>query len=249
MLSQGAQAILDIVGNHKEDVVFLPDSKSLLDALACHGEHELRVKLSKPIESRRVVRQWIPAHCGISGNEKSDGLAKRGANMQQENLPITIKQKQTIITNMFRVNTIHDDYHKLEGAGQVILIRLRTENNRLNARMYKKIKLVPSSRCICNIEDQTTQHILQRCPNHTNIRNQLWPDNTTLQQKQKQEGHSVHTTVLVNKGCAHLSSLAGCCIHVQHPGWGVVFTIPGLYKSRPDLNYLEYGQDGAWVLE
>ena len=50
--------------------------------------------------------------------------------------------------------------------------------------MYKKMKLV-SSMCICNIEDQTTQHIPQRCPNHTNniIRNQLWPENTTLQQK------------------------------------------------------------------
>ena len=55
-LSQGAQAILDIVGNHKEDVMFLTDSKSVLDALACHGEHELRVKLSKLIESRRVLK-------------------------------------------------------------------------------------------------------------------------------------------------------------------------------------------------
>ena len=163
--------------------MFLTDSKSVLDALACHGEHELRVKLSKLIESRRVVLQWIQAHCGISGNEKADELAKRGANMQQENLPITIKQKKTIIKNMIRVKTIHDDYHKLDRAGQVILLRLRTGHNRLNAHMYKKMKLVPSSMCICNIEDQTTQHILHRCPNHTNIRNQLWPDNTTLQQK------------------------------------------------------------------
>ena len=59
-LSQGAQAILDIIGNHKEDVVFLTDAKSVLDALARHGEYELRVKLSKLIESRRVVLQWIP---------------------------------------------------------------------------------------------------------------------------------------------------------------------------------------------
>ena len=124
--------------------MFLTDSKSVLDALACHGEHELRVKLSKIIESRRVVIQWIPAHCGISGNEKADELAKRGATMQQENLPITIKQKKTIIKNMFRVNTIHDDYHKLDRAGQVILIRLRTGHNRLNAHMYKKMKMVPS---------------------------------------------------------------------------------------------------------
>ena len=53
----------------------------------------------------------IPAHGGSSNNEKADELAKRGANMQQANLPITIKQKKTIITNMFRVKNIHDDYH------------------------------------------------------------------------------------------------------------------------------------------
>ena len=157
-LSQGAQAILDIVVNHKEDVVFLMDSKSVLDALACHGEHELRDKLSKLIESRKIGLPWLPAHCGISGNEKVDELAKKGANMLQENLPITIKQKRTIIKNIFRVKKIHDDYHKLYRAGQVILIRLRTGHNRLNAHMNKKMKLVPSSMCICNIEDQTTDN-------------------------------------------------------------------------------------------
>ena len=64
--------------------MFLTDSKSVLDALARHGEYGLRVKLSKLIENRRVVLQWIPAHCGISSNEKADELAKRGANMQQQ---------------------------------------------------------------------------------------------------------------------------------------------------------------------
>ena len=93
--------------------------------------------------------------------------------MQQKNLPIILKQKKTITKNMFLllVKKIHDDYHKLDRDGQVILICLRTGHNRLNAHMKKKIKLVPSSMCICNIEDQTTEHILQRCPNHTsNIR-------------------------------------------------------------------------------
>ena len=83
---------------------------------------------------------------------------------------------------MIRVKKIHDDYHKLNRAGQVILIRLRTGHNRLNAKMNRNMKLVPSSMCTCNIEDQITDNILQRCPNHTTIRNQLWPDNTTLQQ-------------------------------------------------------------------
>ena len=40
-------------------------------------------------------------------------------NMQ---LQKTIKQKKTIIKNIFRVKTIHEDYHKLDRAGQVILI-------------------------------------------------------------------------------------------------------------------------------
>ena len=46
--------------------------------------------------------------------------------MQQENLPITIKQKKTIIKNIFRVKKIHDDYHKLDRAEPSMLIRLRT---------------------------------------------------------------------------------------------------------------------------
>ena len=53
-------------------------------------------------------------------------------------------------------------------------------NNRLNAHI--QMKLVASSMYTCNIEDQTTEHILQRCPNHITIRNQPGPDNTTLQQ-------------------------------------------------------------------
>ena len=176
-------------------MVFLTDAKSVLDARGRHGEYEPRVELAKLIESRRVVLQWIPAHCGISGNEKADELAKRGANMQQQNLPITIKPKKTIIKNMFLVNKIHDDYHKLDRAGQVILIRLRTGHNRPNAHINKKLKSAPSSMCICNIEDQTTEHILQRCPNHTNIRNQLWPDNIGTARRRRRGYGPPHTFV------------------------------------------------------
>ena len=110
-------------------------------------------------------------------------LLKEDQTCNNKNIPITIMQKKTIIKNMFLVKKIHDDHHKLDRAGQVILIRLRMGHNRRNAYMNKKMKLVPSAMCICNIEDHTTEHILQRCPNHTNISNQLWPDNTTLQQK------------------------------------------------------------------
>ena len=65
----------------------------------------------------------IPAHCGIKGNEQADRLAKQGSNMKQEKLPITLKQKKTVIKNRFRAKKIPDDYHQLDRAGQVTLIR------------------------------------------------------------------------------------------------------------------------------
>ena len=49
----------------------------------------------------RVVLQWIPAHCGIPGNEQADQLAKCGAQEEQpstsigglEDPQLTFKQK------------------------------------------------------------------------------------------------------------------------------------------------------------
>ena len=163
-LEQGAQAVIDLTYTNSEDVVFLTDSRSVLDSLAGNGQHNLRRKLYSILEHRRVVLQWIPAHCGIKGNEHADRLAKQGANMEQVKLPITLKQKKTIMKNMFRAKKIPDDYHTMDRAGQVTLIRLRTSHNILNSHMHRNINLVPSLLCTCGTEDQTTEHILQRCP-------------------------------------------------------------------------------------
>ena len=182
-LEQGAQAVIDLADANSENVVFLTDSRSVLDSLAGHGEHNLRRKLYNIIEHRRVVLQWIPAHCGVKGNEHADRLAKQGANMEQEKLLITLKQKKTIMKNMFRAKRIPDDYHTLDRAGQVTLLRLRTGHNRLNSHMHRKMNLVPSPLCTCGTEDQTTEHILQRCPAYQHLRQQTWLDGTSLHQK------------------------------------------------------------------
>ena len=131
-LEQGSQAVIDLTDTNSEDVVFLTDSRSVLDSLAGHGEHNLIRKLYSILEHRREVLQWIPAHCGVKGNEHADRLAKQGANMEQEKLPITLKQKRTIMKNMFRAKKIPDNYHTLDREGQVTLIRLRTGHNRFN---------------------------------------------------------------------------------------------------------------------
>ena len=80
--------MIDPTDTNSEDVVFLTDSRTVLDS------HKFKRKLYSILEHRRVILQWIPVHCGIKGNEHAERLAKQGANMEQENLPITLKQEK-----------------------------------------------------------------------------------------------------------------------------------------------------------
>ena len=64
-VEQGAQAVIDLTDTNSEDVVFFTYSRSVLDSLARYGEHDLKRKLYSILEHRRVILQWIPAHCGI----------------------------------------------------------------------------------------------------------------------------------------------------------------------------------------
>ena len=60
---------------------------------------------------------------------------------------------------------------------------LRTGHSRLNAHMFKKTKLAPSPTCNCGPEDQTAEHILQRCPLLQTIRTKVWPTAVQLHTK------------------------------------------------------------------
>ena len=140
-----------------------------------------------------MVLQWIPAHCGIKGNAHADRLAKQGANMEQGKLPITLKQKKTIMKNMFRAKKISDDYHTLDRAGQVTLIRLRTGHNRLNSHMHRKMNLVQSPLCTCGTEDQTTEHILQRCPAYQHLRRNIITPEAVWEERSTREGSWLHS--------------------------------------------------------
>ena len=51
-----------------------------------------------------------------------------------------------------------DSLHKLNRPEQVILFRLRTGHNRLNAHMYNKCKIGQSEMCPCNADIMTAEH-------------------------------------------------------------------------------------------
>ena len=160
-LEQRAKAINDLT-DQSTDVVFLTDSRSALDALYNQSEpHQSKILHSIP-GKRRVVLQWIPAHCGIIGNEMADKLAKKGATMTQHDNPITLAEQKAIIKYRFKARKIPNNYHNLDRAGQVIVLCLRTGHNRLNLHMHKTMKLVQSHLCTRQTKKTRLQTIYSR---------------------------------------------------------------------------------------
>ena len=76
-----------------------------------------------------------------------------------------------------------DSLHKLNRTEQVILLRLRTGHNRLNAHMYNKFKVGESEMCPCNADIMTAEHLLQHCPLHDATRRDTWLEPTPLRDK------------------------------------------------------------------
>ena len=179
-LMKAAALILDIQSDCSQ-VVFLSDAKSVLEALAGNKLPRLMEKLQDVAKHRRVVLQWVPAHCGIAGNETADQLAKDGARGRQPERGLSLNEKRNLVKAAFCRTTSRDPYHRLSRLQQVVIFRLRTGHCRLNAHLFK-MKQVPSPTCPCGLE-QTPEHILQICPLFQEQREQVWPTTAPLRTK------------------------------------------------------------------
>ncbi|GFU36230.1 uncharacterized protein LOC103524116 [Nephila pilipes] len=75
-----------------------PSSMSIMQCRSLMGEMREKYKT--------IVLQWIPSHCGIPGNEKADGLAKKGCLVNQApyNL-VSYKSALSMINQL--LNTTH----------------------------------------------------------------------------------------------------------------------------------------------
>ena len=117
-----------------------------------------------------------------------DALAKLGATETQPLNPVSHKEKATTTKAIMRPKSTKDDYHLLDRWEQVIIMRLRTGHNRLNAHMCTKLKLFPSPLCSYGAEQQTAEHILQRCPHLEDKRKNVWPRSIPVRDKLYEKG-------------------------------------------------------------
>ena len=176
-----AASIVQSSDHDCKQVVFLSDALSVLQAYQNHKLPNLTKALQQVATTRRAVLQWIPAQCGILGNEQADILAKEGARGEQHVNNVSFSEKNALIRALTNPKLQRDDYkHLLSRKQQVILVRLRTGHSRLNSHMHRKLKLAPSPTCPCGREEQTTEHVLQRCPLYKATREDVWPVSTSL---------------------------------------------------------------------
>ena len=190
------------------NLVIFTDSLSVLQALenqkiSNHTIEKLKIAIHDIITtfSVKITLQWIPSHCDLPGNEAADRLAKRGANKEQPNIPISQNTcKQIIKENLktewlnnwaqsktgrsvyphLKVPNPKDPINTLERREQVVIYRLRTQHIQLNAHL-NRIKSDHSASCpLCHDPHETVTHFLFECQNLKDLRQLYLPPEPNL---------------------------------------------------------------------
>ena len=129
----------------------------------------------------RVVLQWIPTHCGIPDRQReSRSASQMRGKRRATNNQLPFPEKNNIVKTALKPRQEKDAYRLLDRPSHAVLARLRSGHNRFNAHMYRKLKFVPCPTCPCGEEDQTTEHVLQRCNRNQPELIEQWPSATSL---------------------------------------------------------------------
>jgi hypothetical protein len=141
------------------NAVIWTDSLSVLQALTSGcpelAIRDLRESLQDLSACCNIHLQWIPAHCGILGNEKADSFTKKGSSSHQPQVATTFKEIRTILKSnardQFRQKHGHTHSHDflrlLDRKPATIVYRLRTGHCRLHSHHLSRIGIAGTSLC------------------------------------------------------------------------------------------------------
>lgn len=88
------QAIGIITGFMRSTRIKATKTTAVVEPLSQRRDARTAESLHEVAQHRRVVPQWVSAHCGLTGNEKVDELAKLGAKGRQQDNSITFQEKK-----------------------------------------------------------------------------------------------------------------------------------------------------------
>ena len=96
--------------NYKQ-VIVPPDDLSVLQAYQNHKLPNLASVLQHATATGRTVLWWIPAHCGISGNEHAGILVEKDARREQHVNNVNFDENKTLLRAVTMPSTKRGDYH------------------------------------------------------------------------------------------------------------------------------------------
>ena len=122
---------------------------------------------------------------------RADQLTKEGSQLEQLEGGCSYAEPITLVkaTMARKWKRDHPDgdpsdpIHEMTRSQQTIIFRLRTGHNRLRQHMYKRYKVGDSEICPCGQAPQNTEHVLQTCSSHRQLRARAWPNHTPLEKK------------------------------------------------------------------
>lgn len=135
---------------------------------------------------KKVVLQWIPAHCGLIGNDSADYLAKKGCNIiQKPATQLSYHATKRIITSQYhKIVTDHhlqiSQHKRWESVSTqnipgyprknaVAIFRLFTGHDCL-AKHLHRIGIFSSPLCpLCDLQEEMDRDHLQHCPATINL--------------------------------------------------------------------------------
>lgn len=197
------QALRYILRQQPAQWVIFTDSKAALQTLrraSCFSIHE---HISRDVSylnhqvcvaGHRVILQWIPAHCGIIGNEKADEAAKRGLQLRNvRNIFFTKHDasrlaKELVFRERSTFWSLPENQHpflhhvdptlalrlpeRLPRRLETLLHRLRL-NVALTHTYRYRLGLTSNPYCDNCGSPETVEHILLECPTYYQARNNL----------------------------------------------------------------------------